>query len=593
MKWNVAFGFVLGSFSVVVGACVVGAVDDGAEPLGSAEQAVTAAGPIPAGLPPRVMVGLFEDTGGTWMSSSGVPWDARYRYFTKGWVNNWGWGSYDGSWGLNYLNECDAQGYIPAVQYYQINGEPGGGESATLAKAQNATTMASYFNDFKILMQRVKDFGKPALILLEADGYGFLEMQSAENPNAYAAVAATGLPELAGLPNTVAGWGMAFLQLRKAVGASNAILGIHISGWASGKDLAHFSVTDPIQPEVDKVYNFLAPLGLGPNATGQTYDVLVGDPLDRDADYYMLTQNQNRWWDASDSASISSRSFNRYAEWLRLWNVKSNKRWVLWQIPLGNSNHLNVNNGGGARQGYKDNRPEYFFGSGTAHVSKFAESGVLALLFGAGLGGQSSYTNDVYTDGQLFMKSRVAAFYNAGGVPLGSGPGPDAGTDSGSPDSGTPDSGSPSSDPAQYNFEAGAQGWVSSGGFITGVSSTTAQAYAGSRSLAVSFGGSTTGSQHVSVSQPSTPAGATVSFRVRVPSGSKITAVQPYALQGAAGNWQWTGNWQSISSFTPGTWKTITVNVPTTAKTPLAEIGIEFTTNGAWTGTVHVDSVSW
>jgi hypothetical protein len=593
MKWKVAFGFVLGSLSAVVGACVVGGVDDSGEPIGSAEQAVTAAGPIPAGLPPRVLVGLFEDTGGTWMSSSGVPWDARYRYFTKGWVNNWGWGGYDGSWGLGYLNECDAHGYIPAVQYYQINGEPGGGESATLAKAQNASTMATYFGDFKILMQRVKDFGKPAFILLEADGYGFLEMQSGDNPNAYAAVAATGLPELAGLPNTVAGWGMAFLKIKKAVGASNAILGVHISGWASGKDIAHFSVTDPLQPEVDKVYNFLAPLGLGPNATGETYDVLVGDPLDRDADYYTITQGQNRWWDPSDTASISSKSFNRYAEWLRLWNVTANKRWVLWQIPLGNSNHLNVNNNGGPREGYKDNRPEYFFGNGTAHVSKFAESGVIALLFGAGMGGQSWYDNDVYTDGQLFMKSRAAAFYNAGGVSLGSGGAPDAGTDSGATDSGAADSGSPSSDPSQYNFEASAQGWASTGGFITGVSSTTAQAFAGTRSLAVAFGGSTSGTQRVYVGQPAAPAGSTVTFHVRIPSGSKITSVQPYVLQGAGGGWKWTGNWQSVSSFTPGVWKTITVTVPSNAATPLAEIGVEFATNAAWSGTAHVDAVSW
>ena len=37
------------------------------------------------------------------------------------------------------------------------------------------------------------------------------------------------MPELAGLPNTVAGWGLAFLQLRKSVGANNAILGMHVS----------------------------------------------------------------------------------------------------------------------------------------------------------------------------------------------------------------------------------------------------------------------------------------------------------------------------------------------------------------------------
>jgi len=57
MKWNVTFGFVLGSFSAVVGACVVGALDDRAEPLGSAEQAVTAAGPIQGREAGRVSVG--------------------------------------------------------------------------------------------------------------------------------------------------------------------------------------------------------------------------------------------------------------------------------------------------------------------------------------------------------------------------------------------------------------------------------------------------------------------------------------------------------------------------------------------------------
>ncbi len=229
-----------------------------------------AAGAIPAGLPARELVGLFEDTGATWMRSSGVPWDVRYRYFTKGWVNNWGWGAYDGSWGLGYMRECDGQRFIPAVQYYQMNGEAGGGESAFLQKVQNATTMKSYFGDFKLLMQRAKDFGKPVIILIEADGFGFLQQQTAGNSSAYAAIKDSGMAELAGLPNTVAGWGLAFLQIRKAVGANNAVLGIHISGWASGKDVAYGSVTDPLSPEVDKVYAFLAPFGLAANVTGAT-----------------------------------------------------------------------------------------------------------------------------------------------------------------------------------------------------------------------------------------------------------------------------------------------------------------------------------
>jgi hypothetical protein len=375
-------------------------------------------GAVPAGMPSHLAVGLMEDPGVTWMKESGVAWDARYHYFTKGWVNNWGWGGYDGSWGLAYFNECHDQGFMPVVQFYQLNGESGNNESLFYETTKNAATMASYFGDFKILMQRAKEFGHPVLVLLEADGFAYMESQSGENPEAYSAIADSGLAELKSLPNTAAGWGLAFLQMRKAVGAGNVILGMHISAWATGKDLSYYSVTDPLQPEVTKAYTFLSKLGLAANITGATYDVLVGDPLDRDSDYYRLDRGEDRWWDASDDAPIASKSFNRYAEWLRLWNLTAQKRWVLWQIPLGNSNHLNVYNNGGAREGYRDNRPEYFFGSGTAHLQTFANAGVIALLFGAGAGGQAWYTNDVYTDGQLFLKSRAGAILASGSVPL-------------------------------------------------------------------------------------------------------------------------------------------------------------------------------
>ena len=685
----------------------------------------TAKGAIPTGLPARVTVGLFEDSGGTWMKNSGVRWDARYRYLTKGWVNNWGFGAYDGGFALSYFRECDAQGSLPAVQYYQIFAEPGGGESATLQKVQNATTMRSYFGDFKLLMQRAKDFGKPVMILLEADAFGFLQQQSGSNASAPAAIASTGMTELQGLPNTVAGFGLAFLQLRKAVGANNALLGIHISAWASGKDIAAFNVTDALQPEVDKVYGFLAPFGLTSNVTGQQLDLLVGDPLDRDSDFYRLVQGQDRWWDASDAASISSRSFNRYAEWLRLWNVKSLKRWVLWQIPLGNSNHKNVYNNGGVSEGYKDNRPEYFFGSGTAHIEKFAESGVISLLFGAGAGGQSSYANDQYSDGQLFMKSRAGAIVNAGGVPLAGGSSTPtcsavAGNGSGltgdyfsgttlttkvltrtdatvdfqwgttapaagvaadnysvrwtgqvsprfsgsttfytSSDDGvrlwvngqqlvdnwtnhgtTENSGSitltagqkydvkleyyeatggatarllwssscepkaaipagqlypaavASGDTARYNFESGAQAWAAGGAGVASAASSTERAFAGSGSLKVVLGAAA-GDGSVKVVSPTVPAGATVTFHVWVPAGSTLSAIQPYALQGAAGGWAWTGSWRAASSLQAGNWNTITVAVPSNAAA-LAELGVMFTLSGASGGAAaYVDSVTW
>jgi hypothetical protein len=376
-------------------------------------------GDIPSGLPARLSVGLMEDPGETWMQDSGVAWDLRYHYFTKGWRDNWGWDATNsGQWGLAWMEACHDQGFIPAIQYYCMNDEPGGGEDQFYNKTCNASTMASYFDDFKVLMLRAKEFGQPVLVMLEGDGFAYMEIQTGDNPDAYAAVADSGMPELAGLPNTAAGWGLAFLRIREAVGASNVILGMHISAWATGSDIACFQTGIDLQPEVDKAYTFLAGFGLAANLTGACYDVLVGDPLDRDSDYYRLIRNQDRWWDADDNAAIDTKSFNRYADWLRLWNRTAGLRWVLWQIPLGNSNHLNVYNNGGPRQGYKDNRAEYFFGAGDAHLRKFADAGVVALLFGPGAGGQSFYTNDVFTDGQLYMKSRAGDFLNAGGLPV-------------------------------------------------------------------------------------------------------------------------------------------------------------------------------
>lgn len=564
-------------------------------------------GSIPKGMPARLLVGLFEDTGQTWMKTSGVPWDVRYRYFVKGWIDNWGYGPGNGQWGLKFLQESQAQGFLPAIQYYQMNGEPGGGEDQFLAKARNVATMRSYFSDFKVLMQRAREFGKPVLVLVEADGFGLLQKQTQSNPHAYAAVAATKLPELSQLPNTVAGWGLAFLQLRKAVGANNVILGIHVSAWAGDGDVAHFSITQPLQPEVTKVHTFLQPFGLAPNVTGATWEVLVGDPLDRDADFYRRTAKQDRWWDPSDSAPITSKSFNRYAEWLRLWNVTSGKRWVLWQIPLGNSHHLNVDNKRNApREGYRDNRTEYFFGpNGAAHRVKFANSGVIALLFGRGEGRQSSYQNDIYTDGQPFMKSRAGAFLKAGGLAIPASGSPPRGgtvpTPPPAPPPAPPSAPAPTPTPtpppapqaAAFQFESGIQGWTQWGPLIQGLSASTARSFEGKHSLEVKVAGAPKGMSKVFVPGASVPAGRTVSFRVWFPTDSRISAFQPFVLQGAAGKWKWNGTWIAATSLKAGTWNTLTLQVPANAVSPFQELGLEIFTDAAWTGPLYVDAVSW
>jgi hypothetical protein len=89
------------------------------------------------------------------------------------------------------------------------------------------------------------------------------------------------------------------------------------------------------------------------------------------------------------------------------------------------------------------------------------------------------------------------------------------------------------------------------------------------------------------------PAGATVTFRVWIPSGSNLSAVQSYALQGAAGGWAWTGTWRAASTLQAGNWNTLTVPVPSNAAA-LAELGVVFTLSGPSGGAAaYVDSVSY
>lgn len=365
-------------------------------------------GPIPAGMPNHLGLGMQEPAEQKWMLNSGIPFNFRYRYLVKGWWNNWGYDpTPDGSWARGYMDSCPP-GVIPTLQYYCGRGEAPAGEGNFYQKTTVTNTMRTYFSEFRDFLRRCKEYNKPVICLLEADGYAYMQQQSGYNPNAYSAIAATGLPELVGLPNTVAGWGRAFPRMREAVGASKVILGLHVSTWTTGTELMRGSgLNASLQQHVDIGYNFFSQLGL------DQYDLLVGDPCDRDADYHRLNTGTDCWWTAANGRA------NRFATWLKLWNEKAKKRWVLWQIPFGTSNSSNTYNSNQARGGWKDNRSEIFLGAaeGAARRTQFADAGVIGLMFGAGATGQSNHLSDQGTNGQLYFREQARS-YLANPLPL-------------------------------------------------------------------------------------------------------------------------------------------------------------------------------
>ena len=143
-------------------------------------------------------------------------------------------------------------------------------------------------------------------------------------------------------------------------------------------------------------------------------------------------------------------------------------------------------------------------------------------------------------------------------------------------------------DPAQYNFETDPQGWTGGGGIISGVATSTTQHYAGRQSLAVNFNGSSAGSSTIYVQDMAVTPGQTITFHVWIPSGSKISSIQPYMQ-----DYNWNSTWGNSASLTANAWNTFTLTVPQTATVPFQYLAIEFWTSAAWTGTCYIDSVSW
>ena len=143
-------------------------------------------------------------------------------------------------------------------------------------------------------------------------------------------------------------------------------------------------------------------------------------------------------------------------------------------------------------------------------------------------------------------------------------------------------------DPAQYNFETDPQGWAGGGGVISGVATSTAQHYVGKQSLAMNINSTAAGSSSVSIGNVSVLPGQTITFHVWIPSGYKISNLQPYMQDN---NYSWSSSY--YGSFTPNAWNTLTLTVPSTAISPFHSLGIQFNTSAGWTNTCYLDSVSW
>ena len=286
------------------------------------------------------------------------------------------------------------------------------------SKLQNSATMNAYFADWKLLMQKAGQFGKPVIVHHEPDFWGFIQNAHGNNPaSTPVQVASSGFAEVAGLPDHAAGFARALVRLRD-LHAPNAIIAWHASHWAGGADLI-LNQADPVV-HANTIAGFF-------NALGAAFDLVFHDPSDRDAGFKEAIYGDGgaSWWDASD--------FARYRTYLATLHASIGRRGILWQVPIGNTLYRSCDNTWGH---YQDNRAQFFL-QGMSNASDFAAAGVIAVLFGSTDAGTTHYddargdgvTNPAPINGNTltatlpdddggFLRTAAGAYYASGAVPL-------------------------------------------------------------------------------------------------------------------------------------------------------------------------------
>jgi hypothetical protein len=406
--------------------------------------------PLPAHWPATLQLGRANGLGATPIRSK-APFGFRYQYLAAGVNTGSGWQTWQepspmsGLFVTRYIQESVNQGLVPAFSYYMIYqslpGSSSGEQQAVITNLNSTATMQAYWADLRVFFQRAgaSPFADtPVVFHVEPDMWGYVQQWAdlhGTRDNAAsvgAKVNATGVPEVAGLPDTVAGLAQGIVRMRNQY-APNVILGYHASVWGTNTDIA---MSDPSDSQVDALGNRA---GAFYGSLGASFDVSFGEFSDRDSAYMLLQQGKGpqSWWNGDD--------FRRHVRFISRFVVTSGTRMVLWQIPYGNTRMRAMNN---TTHHYQDNRVEWLLDEpARTHLTAYVNAGAIGFLWGGG-NGEVTDASDAAGDGTTdpapidgnpftpfgntraslsaeddggYFHERAAAYYTAGAMSLPAG----------------------------------------------------------------------------------------------------------------------------------------------------------------------------
>jgi len=214
--------------------------------------------PLPAGWSTTLQLGMSSQPGDATAMAATAPFGLRSQYLAGGVNTGGGWATWgaDGAFVADYARESASHGMRSVFDYYMLlHSQPASGADEAGKVSSNLTnvaTMTAYYADLKLFYLKVAPFAQTGVILhAEPDLWGYLQQRSRGDDGASvpAVVASSGLPELADLPNTAAGFAQAFIALRDRY-APGVQVAYHLSVWGTGKDILYSRPADATVDEL-------------------------------------------------------------------------------------------------------------------------------------------------------------------------------------------------------------------------------------------------------------------------------------------------------------------------------------------------------
>jgi hypothetical protein len=325
------------------------------------------------GKPSRLLIGTGGGAEVRDILNQGLRPDIYDRYLVGVGSGDWTtWNSPKGAYVGIVAAAADSVDAVPMFTLYQM-AQLGDGN---LAGINDSSFMTGYWANVKLMFQQIAVYGKPALVNLEPDFWGYVQRQASGGDPTRMPAKVTIASDCSSLSNDVVGVAGCMLKLARTY-APNAYVGFPPANWGA-------DTTAQLTAYMNKLGSANA-------------DFIVMQTSDRDAGCFEVVPQPSQcvrtgspwYWDASNQTHPNFHDHFAMVDTYR--KAVGNLPVIWWQTPMGAPSSTP----GGTDKHYRDNRVQYFL----THPAEITAVGGLGVVFSTG---HTSQTN-VTTDGGQFQ----------------------------------------------------------------------------------------------------------------------------------------------------------------------------------------------